>query len=525
MARRKPPEVKTNWFDQAINFVDPILGNKRYAARLVQAVYGGYEGGKKDRRQTKNWTPGGGSADADILPDLETIRNRTRDLNRNNALASGALRTKVTNTVGTGIRLQSCIDAEALGMTEEQADVWQAQVEREFALWAESQECDAERTLSFVGLQRLAFLSTLENGDVFINLPFIKRPGSPYELKIQLIEADRVCNEGMLADTDQLAGGVEKDEYGAPIRYHVLKTHPGAIRRESQEWIKLPAFGIKTGRRNVLHLFWKLRPGQSRGVPDLAPVIEAFKQLGDYSDAEIMAAVVSAMFTVFFKSPDGGSIPPMTPGSETGGKADDDDYKLGPAAMLDLAHGEEVEFANPMRPNSQYGAFVQSVLEQVGVALELPYEVLTKHFTASYSAARAALNEAWKFFSMQRAWLSENFCQPIYEAWLTEAVATGRVYAPGFLNGDPIIRKAYCGALWIGPARGQIDPLKEAKASELEINIGTSSLAIEAAERGRDFETLHRQRAKEKRMRQEAGLEQAIPSPDLTPEEENSDAP
>ncbi len=43
------------------------------------------------------------------------------------------------------------------------------------------------------------------------------------------------------------------------------------------------------------------RPGQRRGVPVLAPVIEALKQLGRYTDAELVAAVVSGLFTVFVK--------------------------------------------------------------------------------------------------------------------------------------------------------------------------------------------------------------------------------
>ena len=43
------------------------------------------------------------------------------------------------------------------------------------------------------------------------------------------------------------------------------------------------------------------RIGQRRGVPFLAQVIEALKQLGRYTDAELVAAVVSGMFTVFIR--------------------------------------------------------------------------------------------------------------------------------------------------------------------------------------------------------------------------------
>lgn len=518
---RKHIDVRQNWLDKAISAIDPVNGAKRFQARVALAMANAYIGGSKSRRSMKEWKTTSGDADSDILPDLETLRERSRDLVRNNPLAAGALKTKVTNVVGTGLRFQSSIDWEYLGLTEEQAEKWEKTTEREFRLWADSQYCDAEKTLNFSKLQALAFLNCLENGDVFIAMPYIPKGGFPYELSIQLIEADRVCNPKFAPDTPTLAGGVEKDEFGAPQTYHVLKQHPGSVRREQLEWLSLPAFGAITGRRNVLHLFHKLRPGQSRGVPDLAPVIEAFKQLGTYSEAEIMAAVVSAMFTVFIKGSNGQGLNPMPSSEGSQARANDKDYKMGPGAMLDLMEGEDVTFANPGRPNAMYEPFVKAVLEQIGVALELPFEVLTKHFTASYSAARAALIEAWKFFLSQRSWLASNFCQPVYEAWLTEAVALGRVYAPGFLT-DPAIRAAYCRGQWIGPARGQINELDEMKAADLRVKMGLSSLEEESAElRGTNWENVHRQRVKEVTMRREAGLEidPTQPLPEAEPQQ------
>ena len=56
-------------------------------------------------------------------------------------------------------------------------------------------------------------------------------------------------------------------------------------------WQRVEAYGAETGRRNVLHIIDRERIGQRRGVPMLAPVLEAIKQLGRYTDAEIMAAV------------------------------------------------------------------------------------------------------------------------------------------------------------------------------------------------------------------------------------------
>jgi len=113
-----------------------------------------------------------------------------------------------------------------------------------------------------------------------------------------------VSNPNRARDTAILVAGVEKDANGAPLRYHVQTTHPGAQRAE-QKWTTVPAFGARTGRRVTLHLFRTLRDGQTRGVPDLAPVMDVLKQLDRYVDAEVDRAVKSALFLAFITSEEG----------------------------------------------------------------------------------------------------------------------------------------------------------------------------------------------------------------------------
>ena len=72
---------------------------------------------------------------------------------------------------------------------------------------------------------------------------------------------------------------------------------------------------------------------------------------------------------------------------------------------------------------------------------------------------------------MGRSWFVADFGRPVYEVWLAEAVARGRIKAPGFFD-DPMVRAAWCGARWIGPVQGQLDPLKEANAAVVLVNHG-----------------------------------------------------
>jgi capsid protein len=228
-----------------------------------------------------------------------------------------------------------------------------------------------------------------------------------------------------------------------------------------------------------------------------------------------MAAVISGMFTVFIETEEGdGGFDYTNLSGETGQKASDKDLKLGNGMIMELAKGESVHDSNPGRPNTAFDPFVQSILRQVGVALELPFEILIKHFTASYSAARAALLELWKYVLSERRWLSDNFLKLVYEVWMYEAVANGRIAAPGFFA-DPAIKKAYLGSAFVGPSKGQIDELKEVKAANERIGAGLSTLADETAElNGGDWEKNHKQQVKERKARLEDGLIILPPEPE-----------
>jgi lambda family phage portal protein len=345
----------------------------------------------------------------------------------------------------------------------------------------------------------------LESGDVFVLRKYKERAGNPFGTALQIVEADRVADP--IAANDKIIAGVEIDQDGAPTAYHITNRHPDDHNADALTTAKVPAFDAD-GRRQVLHIFTRTRPDLTRGVPYLAPVIESLKQLDRYTEAEIMAAVISSMFTVFVKSESEEGLAPM--GMESAKTTRGGDYKMSPGAILDLQPNEDVVIADPKRPNQAFDGFVQSILRQIGVALEIPFEILIKHFTASYSAAQAALVEAWKTFSTRRKWIASQFCQPVYEMVIGEAVAKGILDAPGFFA-DPFVRAAYLGAEWVGPPRGQIDQLKEIRAADYRVRLGVSTLEEETAQiTGGSWETKHIQRAKEQRLRTEAGLTEAI---------------
>ena len=519
-----------------------MLSSKKRKNKIdVQNSGYSHYGASRTKPSVSAWYSKSKSPSEDITDNIELLRERSRDLySGGGPLGRGAIDRVVLNSVGSGLTLNCRIPAEVLGLSEEQAEDWEQNTEREFALWAESKDCDITRSMNFYELQSLCFKSVLLNGDALVMLPMRRIKNFPYDLRISMIEGDRLHDPVIKPYGTLIDGGVEFDSDGKPLAYHIANRHPESeiTGQPRLEYVRVPAFGI-TGRRNVLHLLPMERIGQHRGVPFLAPVIETLKQLGRYSDAELMAAVIGGIFAIFFEhgadnDDTSAYIGEDEYASELGiherEQQELDEWREGLksfgvddmyGAIADLPPRTRAKSVSPGRPNTAFDAFVMSLVRQIGSALGIPAEVLLLNFTSSYSASRGALLEAWKLFRYWRSWWITNFCQPIYNEWLYEAVLKGRVIAPGFLD-DPMIRYAYSWADWTGPSQGQLDPVKEVKAAVLRVENGFSTRQQETAElTGGDWELNHRQRIKEERMRREAGFT-STPADEINEKEDST---
>ena len=451
----------------------------------------GDAGASHQKKAVKGFNAMSGSPREDIDVNNSTLRQRARMLYMAAPIATSAIKTNRTNVIGVGLHLKSRIDREVLGMDQAAADAWQAKAEREFALWADRKRaCDATGVNNFYAMQQLALASWLVSGDVFaVVKQYDPTDLTPYSLRIHLIEADRIATptdsgimtpqfltQGKAANGNTIYDGVEVNSNGMIEAYHIRSTYPLEFGAATTKWQRVEAYGKRTGLPNILHIMESERPDQYRGVSYLAQVIEPLLQLRRYTESELTAALVESFFTAFIKTEAGTADNPF---NEVGSSLpetsrDPNEYEMGPGQINIMEPGEDVTFADPKRPASGFEGFMRAICEQVGAALEVPADLLLKAFNSSYSASRAALMEAWKAFKMRREWFVGDFCQPIYEMWLAEAVARGRISAPGFFA-DPALRAAYLGADWIGPTQGQLDPTKEITAEILAIGEGITT--------------------------------------------------
>ena len=356
----------------------------------------GDAGASWHKKATKGFRAMSGSPKEDIDANNYTLRQRARMLYMAAPIATSAIRTNRTNVVGIGLQLKSRIDREALGMTQEAADAWQAQAEREFALWSENKRaCDATGVNNFAAMQQLALSSWLVSGDVFaVVKQYEPTPLTPYSLRLHLIEADRVATPttsgiitpmllttGKAANGNTIYDGVEVNSDGQIEAYHIRSTYPFELGSTTTTWARVQAYGERTGLPNILHVMESERPDQYRGVSYLAQVIEPLLQLRRYTESELTAAVVESFFTAFIKTEAGAGDNPF---NEVGSSLpevsrDPNEYEMGPGQINIMEPGEDVTFADPKRPASGFNTFLRAGynMERYTPPFVAPRRVLT----------------------------------------------------------------------------------------------------------------------------------------------------
>ena len=499
------------------------MSKKKYRAKSPpKIINSGYSGGgaSREKNTLKTWMPTHYSAKEDIDRNLSTLRARAHDLAINSPVGAAAINSQSTNVIGVGLKLFPRIKCNVLGVTPEYAREWSRKTKREFELWASSPlNCDFLRRNNFYELQRIAFISYLTEGDCF-NIFRRRLPTTfnPYSLRLQLIDAQRVSNpmtNGNFASisnvemqktgsNNRIVNGIEVDKDGAQVAIWVsnrIWNEPTSLTPELK-WQRVRWYGQNTGIRNILHICADVRPDQFRGVPLLAPVIETLKQISRYGDAELTSAIIKSFFSIFFVQPLSNlEISNVLGERDEDGRpiVDVSEYKLGPATMAALPKGVDVKAVDSSNAQATFDPFMSAFLKQAGAALNLPYEVLLKNFTASYSASRAALLQAADEFRQRKGWFVTDFCQPVYEQFLAEAIALGRIDAPGFFD-DPLIRVAWSKADWFNEQSHFLDSVKETQAMILRLQAGLSTFESEIANAtGQDFddivETLAQERA------------------------------
>ena len=445
-------------------------------------------------RLTNDWLATQTSADAEIRTSLRKLRDRSREMVRNNPYARQAKRTTQINVVGTGIKLQSQVQQVRGSRRDDRIN---RQIEAKWEVWTRAENCDVSGRYSFHQLEWLAAGALPESGEALFRI--VRRPfgKSKVPLALQMLESDLLDEEyqgNTLSKTNEWRNGVEVNEWGRPVRYAFLTRHPGDYwfqnsPQRNDKHVFIPA-------ADVIHLFMPERPGQNRGVPWFHSVMADAHQLQGYEEAAVVRARVAASIMGFITNNEGELI------------ADDVDNKqrvsdFEPGTYKYLSPGESVTVPNINSPDQQFEMFVKNKVRRFASGFGCSYETLSRDFSdTNYSSSRLSLLEDREHWRVIQNYLVENFHMRIFREWLNLAVLSGELPFADFETRP----ERYETPRWMARGWSWVDPLKEVKAYREAEQAGYMTKAQIIAYTGGDYDDNISELAREQELAQSNGV-------------------
>jgi len=284
-------------------------------------------------------------------------------------------------------------------------------------------------------------------------------------------------------DQNEIRLGVEVNPLGRPLAYHFSVGSPLQRKRE-------PVVASE-----VRHLYVMDRINQTRGVTWLHSIMGPLKMLGGYEEAELVAARVAAAKMGWIQAKDSAL-------ADIGENLDKKiQIEVSPGTTEQLPAGWEFQGWSPDHPVAAYAAFVKGVLRKIATGLGVSYNALADDLEGvNYSSMRSGLLLERELWRILQAWWILNFRQPVYEAWLSQALLTGALVLP---SRD---WRMWNAPQWTGRGWSWVDPLKDVKAAVEAIAAGLGCRTDFLAEQGMDFEHVLDNLARETKLAESKGV-------------------
>lgn len=470
----------------------PVLHRlaKRLGFEPIRKRNGGFVGAIQSRL-TSDWNPMSVGPTGELQGSIRFLRDRARDLEKNNPLVRRYLHLVAENVVGhRGIRLQ-CANTLPNGSPHRTAN---AEIERAFCAWHPPASCSIDGRLSWVDLQREVIRTVARDGEAFVRMIYDGPQGFALQhLDAALVDEDfnRAAGEGINA----VKLGVEVDKWNRPVAYHVFTAHQsdgmaGAGRRER---IAIPA-------DEILHLFVPRRPGATRGETWMAPVLLALRMLDGYAEAELVAARTAAAKMGF-----------VITNPETAAPTDPDaparsEMEAAPGVIDFLDPGQTFEQWDPTHPSQNFALFVTQISKFIAAGLNVSFAGLTSDLReTNFSSARIGLLQERDGWRVLQDWLAGHFHEPIYRAWREVA----------WQRGDLAVRmipSMYTDHAWRPRGWAYTNPQQELQADMLAVAAGFTSPQRVVADNGDDLEDIYAELAAADNLADEYDVDLYVPN-------------
>ena len=410
---------------------------------------------------------------------LKQAQDRSSKATSETTIGAMIVNTLVHFVIGPGLEAQASPEVSVLGWDSDTTQKFISQAEAFFRMNAGSKEIDYYHKENFQTLQAIAFRNILTKGDMLLHRTY-KGKKQGYAPCVQALSGSWVRQPSGMSDTKRITGGVEFDEKGHEIAYHIVKTLQN--RNDSFTSERFSKYNSTTGFEEFDLI--RINPreaNQVRGIPLLTPALEDIYDLETFKAAYRTKAATQALLTAVIESkpdaPAGGPISTIDTIKALGRETpealpykEDESISLGTGNIIALAPGEEMNMVESKVPATDYNQYVRSELQHIGGAVGLPYEMMVQTYSSNYSASRATIAGAEKIFRDYREEFASKFCAPVWQQVVDYGIRVGAIEAPGYIEGKKFYRDAVLASTWIGPSPISIDPLKEVNAHITAIN-------------------------------------------------------
>lgn len=438
-----------------------------------------------------------GSADAELQLGLTKLRGKARALDRNSSAMVRFLKLLEINVVGAAGFQFKCRVRKQDGTMDTSLN---ERVEMAWWRWCQRPTCDGQMTM--VDFLAQMVITHARDGEYLFEI--VKDPRFPDGIALNPIESDMLdetLNYGFLPNGNQIKMGVEIDPYGKPVAYHMLLVHPGDSswnqRTAKERWRRVPA-------DRIIHIYQRRRPGQTRGQPTAAAVVNPIKMLDGYREAETMGRRLMAAQGGFIETEMGAAstIDALADGRETEDEDSDLIMNVEPGVIRSLKQGQKFKEFNPGGQVSDYQQFESQIKKDIAMGLGISvmsYGMETSG--VSYSAGRTVTIEDRDFYKSYQRFLIDNGVEKIFAAWLS-------AHSMADIASFPPSRMAAVmdGHMFRGRGWDWVDPAKDIKANVEALRTRQTSLSAVAASRGIDIRDLLAEIAEDEAMLKEFGL-------------------
>ena len=499
--RQPAQQPSVNWLDRVVAYVSPVAGARRMAARAAMAAsqaararFARIEGAEHSESRGHKWLISRLSPDSQAEQDLQTVRDRSRDLYQNDALG-GVVDSKVNHIIGTGHTPQARVRVSE-SIDEARADQLNEQAEWLYERWAPHADVTGRRSLWQIS--RLAARHQEFDGESFTVFSDAGTADKPIPLTLQVIDPERVETPPEQAGNPRVRLGIKYDKQGRILSYYIRKTHPGDTKEVNLDYDEVPA-------DRVLHVYEPWFTGQSRGLPAIVRALQRAKDAKDYDDTQILKAQVEACFAAFVEQPIASydAAAAAATGTSASGRPLED---LVPGTIRYLNPGEKITFGTPTAPGGGFAGFMEWCYGRIAAAIAWPYEMVTRRWNGlSFAAGRLVLTEAKLTTEVGQRLMREQWFSRVWDRMFEEGVIVGEIdVSPAEYAADP---HSFTRHAWVPPKwEYALNPGEEVDADLAEIEGGLATVEEKLGKRGHDLETFIAARAREQRLLSEAGV-------------------